>query len=187
MRAWRVHPAQPGTLGPVARHAGRGCLALLLCTTGAGMALAAEDRFGFYGLSPAAAGQTVKEAEKALGVPLVAPPSQQGRSCQVRTSSAQPGVQYVVDKGVIVRIDTRDKRWSTMRGLRVGDSEARARELYGKRLQVSPHPYFERGHRLAVMSADRKHALVMESNDAGRIITLRGGRLPAVESLEGCP
>jgi hypothetical protein len=27
---------------------------------------------------------------------------------------------------------------------------------------------------------------VMESDDAGRIITLRGGRLPMVESLEGC-
>jgi len=155
---------------------------LVVCTA----APAAEDRFGFYGLSPAAAGQTVKEAEKALGAPLVAPPSQKGRRCQVRTSRAQPGVQYVVDKGVITRIDTRDKRWSTVRGLRVGDSEERARELYGKRLIVDPHPYFERGHRLSVLSSDRKFALVMESDDAGRIITLRGGRLPMVESLEGC-
>jgi len=155
---------------------------LVVCTA----APAAEDRFGFYGLSPAAAGQTVKEAEKALGAPLVAPPSQKRRRCQVRTSRAQPGVQYVVDKGVITRIDTRDKRWSTVRGLRVGDSEERARELYGKRLIVDPHPYFERGHRLSVLSSDRKFALVMESDDAGRIITLRGGRLPMVESLEGC-
>jgi hypothetical protein len=153
---------------------------------GAGAGATTKDRFGFYGLSPAAAGQTVKEAEKALGAPLVAPPAQQDRRCQVRTSSAQPGVQYVVDNGVITRIDTRDKRWATIRGLRVGDSEARARQLYGKRLQVSPHPYFERGHRLSVVSADRKFALVMESDDAGRIITLRGGRLPMVESLEGC-
>jgi len=104
----------------------------------------------------------------------------------VRSSSAQPGVQVVVDNGVITRMDTRDRRWSTVRGLRVGDSEARARQLYGKRLQVSPHPYFERGHRLAVLSADRKYALVMESDDAGRIVTLRGGRLPMVEALEGC-
>lgn len=149
-------------------------------------AAAAEDRFGFYGLSPAAAGQTVKEAEKALGARLVAPESQKGRRCQVMTSSAQPGVQYVVDQGVITRIDTRDKRWSTVRGVRVGDSEALVRQVYGKRLIVSPHPYFERGHRLSVISADRKYALVMESDDAGRIITMRGGRLPVVEALEGC-
>jgi hypothetical protein len=149
-------------------------------------AAAAEDRFGFYGLSPAAAGQTVKEAEKALGARLIVPPAQKGRRCQVRTSPAQPGVQYVVDKGVITRIDTRDKRWSTVRGVRVGDSEALVRQVYGKRLNVSPHPYFERGHRLSVVSADRKYALVMESDDAGRIITMRGGRLPMVEALEGC-
>jgi hypothetical protein len=157
-----------------------------LLALGMAAAGAAEDRFGFYGLTPAAAGQTVKEAERALGAPLLVPPAQKGRRCQVRTSSAQPGVQYVVDKGVITRIDTRDKRWSTVRGLRVGDSKERARELYGKRLIVSPHPYFERGHRLSVVSADGKYALVMESDDAGRIITMRGGRLPMVEALEGC-
>jgi hypothetical protein len=160
--------------------------AAALLALGVAAAGAAEDRFGFYGLSPAAAGQTVKEAEKALGAKLVAPAAQKGRRCQVRTSSAQPGVQYVVDKGVITRIDTRDKRWSTMRGVRVGDSEALVRQAYGSRLTVSPHPYFERGHRLSVLSADRKYALVMESDDAGRIITLRGGRLPMVEALEGC-
>jgi len=172
----------PATFRPIA------CLLVagLGAGIGAGAGATTNDRFGFYCLSPAAAGQTVKEAEKALGAPLVAPPAQQDRRCQVRTSSAQPGVQYVVDNGVITRIDTRDKRWATMRGLRVGDSEARARQLYGKRLQVSPHPYFERGHRLSVVSADRKFALVMESDAAGRIITLRGGRLPMVESLEGC-
>jgi hypothetical protein len=161
-------------------------VATLLAACVGAAAAAADDRFGFYGLSPAAAGQSVKEAERALGAPLVAAPGQKGRRCQVRTSSAQPGVQYVVDNGVITRIDTRDKRWSTVRGLRVGDSQARARQLYGQRLQVSPHPYFERGHRLSVVSADGKYALVMESDDAGRIITLRGGRLPMVESLEGC-
>jgi hypothetical protein len=169
------------------RQAARTAAVLLLAAgMGVGAALAAEDRFGFYGLSPAAAGQSVKEAEKALGAKLVPLPGHERRRCQVRTSRAQPGVQYVVDRGVITRIDTRDKRWATARGLRVGDGEDRARQLYGQRLQVTAHPYFERGHRLMVLSADRKYALVMESDDAGRIITLRGGRLPMVEALEGC-
>jgi len=39
---------------------------------------------------------------------------------------------------------------------------------------------------LTVYSPDRKFALVMEANDQGRIITLRGGRLPEVGWLEGC-
>jgi len=37
-----------------------------------------------------------------------------------------------------------------------------------------------------VYSPDGKFALVMESNDAGRIIMLCGGMVPAVEFLEGC-
>jgi hypothetical protein len=151
-----------------------------------GPAAAAEERFTFYGLTPSAAGQTVKEAERALGAPLLAKAGEERRTCHLRTSRGQPGVSFVVDRGVLARTDTRDRRWATVRGLRVGDSEAQARQLYGTRLVSSAHPYFERGHRLAVYSADRKFALVMESDDSGRIVTLRGGRVPAVESLEGC-
>jgi hypothetical protein len=158
----------------------------LWCALAAGPAAAAEDRFTLYGLTPSAAGQTLKEVERALGAPLLAKPGEEQRACHLRTSRAHPGVSYVIDRGVLSRTDTRDRRWATVRGLHVGDSEAQARQLYGKRLVSSAHPYFERGHRLAVYSADRKFALVMESDDSGRIVTLRGGRLPAVEALEGC-
>jgi hypothetical protein len=37
-----------------------------------------------------------------------------------------------------------------------------------------------------VYSPLKKFALVMASNDAGRIVTLRSGMVPAVEFLEGC-
>lgn len=70
--------------------------------------------------------------------------------------------------------------------MRVGDDVAKARRVYGQRLSVSPHLYFASGLTLAVYSPDRRFALVMESNDAGRIITLRAGAVPAVEHLEGC-
>jgi len=73
-----------------------------------------------------------------------------------------------------------------VRGVRVGDEVKRVRQIYGQRLSVAPHLYFARGLMLAVYSPDRRFALVMESNDAGRIVTLRGGLVPAVEFLEGC-
>ena len=149
-------------------------------------ATAGDDRFSLYVLAPVSAGQTLKEAERALGAPLLAKPGDEKRACHLRTSRAHPGVGYVIDRGVLARTDTRDRRWATVRGLRVGDTEAQARQMYGKRLVIGAHPYFERGHRLAVYSADRKFALVMESDDSGRIVTLRGGQVPAVEALEGC-
>jgi hypothetical protein len=106
--------------------------------------------------------------------------------CHYRTAERQPGVRYAVAGGVVTRVETRDPRYATLRGLHVGDTEASAIKAYGKRISVTPHPYFDKGHMLAVYSADRRFALVMETNDSGRIITLRGGKMPDVGWLEGC-
>jgi hypothetical protein len=95
-------------------------------------------------------------------------------------------VRYTIAAGVVSRIETRDARYATVSGVHVGDTQDRARQVYGKRLAVAAHPYFDKGHMLTVYSPDRRFALVMESNDAGRIITLRGGRWPDVGWLEGC-
>jgi hypothetical protein len=147
-----------------------------------------EGRFGWLGLAPVQAGQTLQEVEAALGAPLLPPrpPPKDIASCHLRSSAAQPGVAFVVDQGVVTRMETRDARYLTVSGLRVGDEVQKVRQVYGSRLSVRPHAYFERGLVLAVYSPDRQFALVMESNDAGRIVTLRGGRVPAVEFLEGC-
>ncbi|OGB07975.1 MAG: hypothetical protein A3E25_01630 [Burkholderiales bacterium RIFCSPHIGHO2_12_FULL_69_20] len=157
-----------------------------------------SERFGFYGLSPVAAGQPLARAEAALGQPLqpepravkaTAPapaPAAVAARCHYRSTAHQPGVRYAVDGEVITRIETRDPRYATVSGVHVGDTAARALQVYGKRLSSTPHPYFDRGRVLTVYSPDRRFALVMEANDQGRIITLRGGRLPEVGWLEGC-
>jgi hypothetical protein len=152
------------------------------------LALAADGRFGWLGLAPAEAGQTLQQVESTLGAPLQAlpPPAKADGDCQKRAAASQPGVVYIVDKVIVTRVETRDARYATVSGVRVGDDAAKAQRVYGKRLTVTPHIYFAKGKTMAVYSPDRKFALVMESNDAGRIITLRGGLVPAVEYLEGC-
>jgi len=159
-------------------------------------------RFNFYGLKPAAAGQRLADAEAALGQPLKPLPPLRARAaaapasaatsaaavadCHYRSSDAQPGVRYALAGGVITRVETRDPRYATVSGVRVGDTLARVQQAYGKRLQSAPHPYFDKGQMLTVPAPDRRHALVLESNDQGRIITLRSGRVPEVTWLEGC-
>lgn len=106
--------------------------------------------------------------------------------CQYHGVASQPGVRYTVAAGVVSRVETRDARYATVSGVHVGDPIDRARQAYGQRLSVASHPYFDKGHVLTVYSPDRRFALVMESNDAGRIITLRGGRMPDIAWLEGC-
>ena len=157
-----------------------------------GPAAATRERFTFYGLTPAAAGQRLAQAEAALGQPLKPLPPPRGRAsapagdCHYRGTEAQPGVRYAVAGDVVTRIETRDARYATVSGVHVGDTVARAQQAYGRRLAQTPHPYFDKGRVLTVPSPDRRFALVMESNDQGRIITLRGGRVPEVTWLEGC-
>lgn len=180
---------------------GRTRLAAMVLATAAATTNAAEDgRFTVQGLSPALAGMTLDQADKALGQPLLpekaatpaagaasqATKSAAADACHYRSSARQPGVRYAVAQGRILRSETRDARYSTASGLKVGDTLARAQQLYGARLVQSPHPYFDKGKSLAIYSSDKKHALVMEANDDGRIITMRGGQLPQVMSLEGC-
>jgi hypothetical protein len=168
----------------VARSIGGWLVAL---GAGAAAQAAPEGRFGWLGLAPAQAGQTLQQVEAALDAALLpATPPKDAASCHLRSTPTQPGVAYVVDQGVVTRMETRDARYLTVRGLHVGDEVKKVRQVYGARLSVRPHAYFARGLVLAVYSPDRRFALVMESNDAGRIVTLRGGMVPAVEFLEGC-
>lgn len=172
---------------------------LLWVAAGVGHA-ATAPRFTYHGLAPALAGFDLARAEAALGLPLALEPgparraagsasagaSTPGPACQYRAVASQPGLRYALSGSVITRIETRDARWRTVSGVRVGSTVAQAQLAYGKRLTVAPHPYFDRGRTLLVYSPDRRFALVMEANDKGRIITLRGGRLPEVAWLEGC-
>jgi hypothetical protein len=174
------------------------CGTLLLAAAASATTPPTAGRFSVYGLSPAVAGQDRAKAEAALGQPLHPEPLPAARAasatasaaspgrCHHRLSLQQPGVRYTLSGDVITRIETRDTRYATAKGVHVGDSVARAQKAYGKRLTSAPHPYFAQGKVLTVYSPDRKHALVMEANDQGRIITLRGGRLPEVGWLEGC-
>jgi hypothetical protein len=159
-------------------------------TTSTTTATAAEERprFTVQGLAPVAAGQSLAQADKALGQPLQPEkPPATPEACHYRQSAAQPGVRHTLREGTLLRSETRDARYATASGLRVGDTLARAQQLYGARLVLSPHPYFDKGRSAAVYAGDKRHALVMEANDQGRIITLRAGRVPEVLSLEGCP
>ena len=179
---------------------------LLLCAAGlfsgpAGATAAADSRFGFNGLAPSVDGLDRARAEAALGQPLQPEPvpaaraasavastaaAAQAAKCHHRVSPLQPGVRYTLAADVITRVETRDARYATVSGVHVGDTLAQVQKAYGKRLSTTPHPYFAQGKVLTVWSPDRKHALVMETNDQGRIVTLRGGRLPEVGWLEGC-
>ncbi len=97
------------------------------------------------------------------------------------------GVNVMVVKGKIARIDVDTGTVTTEDGAKIGDSEDRIKSIYGDELKVKPHKYIDGGHYMTVMgdSASAGKAIVFETD--GRQVTMfRAGRIPEVEWVEGC-
>jgi hypothetical protein len=143
-----------------------------------------EQPITFYGIGPVRVGATVRSASLAAGAPLSGGASASDACRYVHLKTA-PSMLFMVEKGRIVRVETRDRRFRTASGARVGDSEATVRRIYGRRLEVTGHKYDQHGHYLIVRSTDRRYAMVMET-DGKKVIFIRSGALPAAEYVEGC-
>ena len=76
---------------------------------------------------------------------------------------------------------------ATDSGARVGDSEEAVTARYHGQLRVEPHKYTgPEGHYLVFEPLrDTLHRIIFET-DGQRVTTMRSGRRPAVEYVEGC-
>ena len=97
------------------------------------------------------------------------------------------GVNVMVVKGKVARIDVDTGTVTTEDGAKIGDSEDRLKSIYGDELKVSPHKFIEGGHYLTVMgdSASAGKAMVFET-DGKQVTMFRAGRVPEVAWVEGC-
>jgi hypothetical protein len=97
------------------------------------------------------------------------------------------GVNVMVVKGKIARIDVDTGTVTTEDGVKIGDTEERVKSVYGDELQVQPHKYIEGGHYMTVKgdSASAGKAIVFET-DGKRVTMFRAGRIPEVQWVEGC-
>ena len=97
------------------------------------------------------------------------------------------GVNVMVVKGKVARIDVDTGTVTTEDGAHIGDSEDKIKSIYGDELKVSPHKFIDGGHYLTVMgdSASAGKAMVFET-DGKQVTMFRAGRIPEVEWVEGC-
>lgn len=131
-------------------------------------------------------GMSSAQARTALGLPSAAPFA--AGSCEYLDAASLPvRLYFMLESDTLVRIDARDSTVSTPEGARVGDTEARIKELYGASVVVTPHKYTGPvGHYLTVTpGGDTTRRIVFET-DGQRVTTFRIGRMPAVEYVEGC-
>ena len=142
-----------------------------------------------FGLGALRAGMTIAEAAKVVGGSFSARPGESKTCGYAVWREAPPNVLVMLDEGRVARVDiVRESRIPTSRGARIGDTEARIKELYKGRVVVTPHEYTD-GHYLTVTPEPgnpeaRNYRLVFET-DGDRVLRYRGGKLPQVGYVEG--
>lgn len=143
------------------------------------------SRLTYTGLGPLKIGMTIADANRAglkIALDEQFPEIDQ---CGLAKIVGRDDVQLLFEHDRLARIELRSSRLETFSGAKVGDSEARVREIYGARLRVDPHQYDQNGHYLTVTSSDKRYALVFET-DGKAVTDLRAGLIPAVQYVEHC-
>ena len=137
------------------------------------------------GWGPVRIGMPPAEAIAATNGDLSAGKDESASDCYYLESSREPGLGFMILEGRVVVVDASERGLSTPTGIRVGDSEARVRQLYKGRFTVKAHAYVDYGHYFVVKTGDGTRAVVIETYD-GKVQAIRGGELPAVMFVEGC-
>jgi hypothetical protein len=140
-------------------------------------------------IGPVEFGMSVTEAQAALRSQLVEDGERISDECYyVVPANGPDGVAFMVENGLIARVDVSTPRVRTSSGAGIGDSEAEIRQVYAGRIRVDPHEYEPGGHYLVFVprdNEDRQFRLVFET-DGQRVLHFRAGLYPAAEYVEGC-
>ncbi|WP_394001716.1 hypothetical protein ACF3M1_14225 [Luteimonas sp. WGS1318] len=147
-----------------------------------------EDVITFEGFGPAAFGTDQEQVRMAWGNDLGdAKPSEPG-GCYYLTpqplGTAGYNIAFMIEGDRFARIDVRNEGYAAPGGGKVGMDRAEIERLYAGRVEPMPHKYVEGAHYLRVRDGD--HALVFETDTAGRVTEWRVGTPPQVDYVEGC-
>ncbi|BDI19586.1 hypothetical protein ANSO36C_53880 [Nostoc cf. commune SO-36] len=147
-----------------------------------------QSKLFINGIGAVQVGMTVRQAEKAAGIQLVGD-SPNNNCYYVKPQNEPKNLSFMVTGGRISRVDVRqNNQITTLKGAKIGDTEAQIKSLYPGQIQVTPHKYVQNGHYLTFIPkdrADRNYRVVFETD--GKLVTeFRAGKLPEVKYVEGC-
>lgn len=161
---------------------------LTVSTVVAKAKLTNQAKLFINGIGTVRVGMTVSQAAKAAGTKLVGD-SPNNNCYYVKPQNEPKNISFMVTKGRISRVDVRQNtQITTLKGAKIGDTEAQIKSLYPEQIQVTPHKYVQGGHYLTFIPkdrADQNYRVVFETD--GKFVTqFRSGKLPEVEFVEGC-
>jgi hypothetical protein len=138
------------------------------------------------GVGPAKVGMSLPELNSALQEKFSV--SVDGdQSCFYVNPKNHPQIAFMIAAGKFVRVDVNERGISTMEGVQVGDTQARAQQVYGVRLKVEPSRYTgnKGGRYLTERSPNGGYGIRFET-EKGKITTFYAGTYAAIQYVEGC-
>jgi len=168
---------------------------LVWVTSASGQAkLTEQSKLAINGIGPIRVGMTVNEASQSAGVKLVFVMNEpDAYSCSYfKPQGELKDIAFMVTKGRIARIDIGDKRITTIRGAKIGDTLDRIISLYPGQIQITKTPLTARPEgnpkNLTFVpkdDADKNYRIIFQTA-LNQVIRFRSGKLPEVEFIEGC-
>jgi hypothetical protein len=165
--------------------------------------LTEQSKLVLDGIGPIRVGMTVAQAEKSANVTLIEKGGRAGTSCYylwpktgpqglgLMVISPREGKSILRNQDRIARVDIfNNSPMTTLRGAKIGNTEAQIKAMYPGQIQVTTHQYTgtKGGHYLTFIpkdAADKDYRIVFETLK-GRVTQFRSGKLPEVGYVEGC-
>jgi hypothetical protein len=148
-----------------------------------------QSKLALNGIGSVKVGMTLKEASKAAGTTLVRGNGYQDSCYYVTPKNKLAGLSFMVTSAKIARVDVSQKSTiTTIKGGKIGDTEAKIKSLYPGKIKVEPHKYVSGGHYLVFTPQDKaykNYRLIFET-DGKRVTLMRAGKLPEASYVEGC-
>ena len=162
-------------------------VACLLCITSLGSGAASDTWVvHFNSTGPIKIGMSLSQLNAALHEEFSMPEDEDGKACFYAEPTKRHGIAIMVEEGYVTRVDVSQPGISTAQGIRIGDSEARAKQVYGDKLKVKPHAYDgPEGHYLTVLSSNGLYGIRFET-DGKKISSFYAGKTAAIAYIEGC-
>jgi len=167
--------------------ANRGSLVALLTPTEPGIAPAGWT-LRLDGIGPVRVGMTIGAVEQLLGGPARIDRIEPEDECGYAFFAGLPeGLSFMLARDTVVRVNVHDAGILDEAGLGVGNSEAEVLSRRAGVVRVEPHYYTgPEGHYLIVDDRARPGFRLIYETDGKRVLSLRAGRLPEADLVEGC-
>lgn len=136
------------------------------------------------GIGPVHVGMSLSELNNTLHTSF-SKPSDPDQSCSYVKVPKHAGIRLMILEGHVARVDVDNATTRTTEGIRNGDSEAHAQQVYNETLAVMPHKYEPTGRYLTERTPDGKYGIRFETKD-GKIVRYYAGEASAIELVEGC-